>query len=87
MVVLGILCLVGAVTRIVKFVPATSLAGFLFIIGLFSTFVPNMTRAMAAGSGEASIAMLVTAISKNPFLGLAAGVIVRYVGPLLGIPV
>jgi len=85
MVILGVLCFVGAVTRLVKYVPAASLAGFLFIIGLFSTFIPNMNLAMAAGSGQAGVAMLVTAISKNPFLGLAAGVGVRYIGHMFGV--
>jgi AGZA family xanthine/uracil permease-like MFS transporter len=85
MVILGIMCLIGVMTKIVKFVPPASLAGFLLVIGLFSTFVPNMTRAMNAGSGEAAVAMCVTAISKNPFLGLIAGVLVRYIGGLFGL--
>jgi AGZA family xanthine/uracil permease-like MFS transporter len=81
-------------------VPAQSLAGFLFIIGFFSTFRPNLVNAFntalvseeltatlhVSNTSQAIAAVAITAITKNPFLGLASGVIVRYIGAAIGIP-
>ncbi|MCL1845559.1 MAG: xanthine/uracil permease [Defluviitaleaceae bacterium] len=89
-----ILLLLGLMTKAVKYVPVQAIAGFLFIIGFFSTFVPNLRNvfflAQPAGGGlreftsleivQSATAMAVTALTKNPFLGLVAGVAVRYVG-------
>jgi len=100
MALLGFLCLFGLINKLVKYVPAQSLAGFLFIIGFFSTFRPNLVNAFntalvseevtatlhASNTSQAVAAVAITAITKNPFLGLAAGVIVRYIGAAIGIP-
>jgi len=86
MVVLGVLLILGLVIKICKYIPYESIAGFLVVIGLFSTFIPNVTGAFATGySGQAAVAMAVTAITKNPFFGLLAGVLVRYIGGFFGI--
>ena len=86
MLLCAVLLFLGLMTRAVKYVPVQAIAGFLFIIGFFSTFVPNLTRAFATGyTAQASAAMAVTAITKNPFLGLAAGIAVRYAGVYFGI--
>ncbi|MCL2223831.1 MAG: xanthine/uracil permease [Defluviitaleaceae bacterium] len=81
-----ILLLLGLMTKAVKYVPVQAIAGFLFIIGFFSTFVPNLRNVFMLEGGtshnmvEAATAMAVTALTKNPFLGLVAGVAVRYIG-------
>lgn len=88
-----ILLLLGLMTKAVKYVPVQAIAGFLFIIGFFSTFVPNLRNLFflpgPAGTMrdfssqeivQAATAMAVTALTKNPFLGLVAGVAVRYIG-------
>ncbi|MCL2279551.1 MAG: xanthine/uracil permease [Oscillospiraceae bacterium] len=96
MLVLGFLCLFGLINKLVKFVPVQSLAGFLFIIGFFSTLVPQLRNVIQGGTppphaatgyaleAEAIVsgitAMTVTAITKNPFLGLISGVAMRYIG-------
>ena len=86
MLLCAVLLFLGLMTRAIKYVPVQAIAGFLFIIGFFSTFVPNLTRAFDTGyTAQASAAMAVTAITKNPFLGLVAGVAVRYVGVQFGI--
>ena len=86
MLLCAVLLLLGFMTRAIKYVPVQAIAGFLFIIGFISTFVPNLTRAFATGyTAQASAAMAVTAVTKNPFLGLAAGVTVRYAGVYFGI--
>jgi len=81
-----ILLLLGLMTKAVKYVPVQAIAGFLFIIGFFSTFVPNLRNVFMIEGGtshnmvEAASAMAVTALTKNPFLGLVAGIGVRYIG-------
>jgi len=86
MLLCALLLLLGLMTKAVKYIPVQSIAGFLFIIGFFSTFIPNLRNAFATGNtAEASIAMAVTALTKNPFLGLASGIGVRYIGAYFGI--
>jgi AGZA family xanthine/uracil permease-like MFS transporter len=101
MLLCGLLLLLGLMTKAVRFIPVQSIAGFLFIIGFFSTFVPNLGRAIglagpmplravevaeAAGrTPEAFAALAVTALTKNPFLGLVAGVVVRYTAQYIGL--
>ena len=86
MFVTGILILVGLVGRLGKYLPSQSIAGFLFIIGLLYTFIPNLN---AVTSNEKSvcgyIALGITAWSKNPFLGMVVGVLVRYYGSYVGL--
>lgn len=86
MLVTGLLILLGLVSRLGKYLPAQSISGFLFIIGLVITFVPNLsTVASSDGSISGFIALGVTAWSKNPFLGMVAGVLVRYFGSFVGL--
>jgi len=86
MAVLGALLILGLVVKICKYIPYESIAGFLLVIGLFSTFIPNVTNAFATGyTAQAAIALAVTTFTKNPFFGLLAGVAVRYIGFFFGI--
>jgi len=86
MLLCALLLLLGLMTKAVKYVPVQAIAGFLFIIGFFSTFVPNLGRAFGTGyTAEASAAMALTALTKNPFMGLVAGVLVRYIGSSFGL--
>lgn len=82
MLVTGILILLGVVGRLGKYLPSQSIAGFLFIIGLIVTFVPSL---MAVNGTEDNtvggyVALGVTALTKNPFLGMLTGTLVRYIG-------
>ena len=82
----GIILLLGLMTKIAKFIPVESIAGFLFVIGFFPTFIPNVTNAFATGyPSEAGAAMAVTVLTKNPFFGLTAGIAVRYLGQFVGL--
>lgn len=86
MFVMGILILTGLVGRLGKYLPAQSIAGFLLVIGFALTFAPNL--AAVSGSDHPMsgyIAMGVTAWSKNPFLGMVVGVLVRYFGAYVGL--
>ena len=101
MLLCALLLFLGLMTKAVKYIPVQAIAGFLFIIGFFSTFVPNLRNSLgisanpalqveyigaAAGRApEALAALAITALTKNPFLGLVAGVLVRYVGSYFGL--
>ncbi|MCL1995115.1 MAG: hypothetical protein FWG63_02825, partial [Defluviitaleaceae bacterium] len=45
----AVLLFLGLMTRATKYIPIQSIAGFLFIIGFFSTFIPNLRNAVMAG--------------------------------------
>ncbi|MCL2200173.1 MAG: xanthine/uracil permease [Defluviitaleaceae bacterium] len=89
-VVMMLLCMVllllGLMTKAVKYVPVQAIAGFLFIIGFFSTFIVQIRNVFMLPEGtsqdlvQAAVAMAITALTKNPFLGLVAGIAVRYIG-------
>ena len=86
MLVTGILILTGLISRLGKYLPAQSISGFLFVIGLIMTFAPNLTTvAQSDGSMSGFIALGVTAWSKNPFLGMVAGILVKYLGSYVGL--
>ena len=86
MLLLGALLILGTVIKICKYIPMESIAGFLLVIGMFSTFLPNIANAFATGNtSQASVAMGVTMITKNPFIGMVCGILVRYFGTFFGI--
>ncbi|MCL2402426.1 MAG: xanthine/uracil permease, partial [Oscillospiraceae bacterium] len=86
MLLCALLLLLGLMTKAVKYIPVQAVAGFLFIIGFFSTFVPNLSSSFVPGyTAQASASLAVTAITKNPFFGLVAGVAVRYIGSYFGL--
>jgi len=88
MLLCALLLLLGLMTKAVKYVPVQAIAGFLFIIGFFSTFVPQLRNVFLMNGGspapqdtaQAATALAVTALTKNPFFGLVAGILVRYIG-------
>ena len=86
MLVTGILVLLGLVSRLGRYLPSQSISGFLFIIGLLMTFAPNLSTVTTCDNSMSGyIALGVTAWSKNPFLGMVAGILVRYLGAYIGL--
>lgn len=79
MVVVGVILLTGLLPKIGNYVPASSIAGFLFVLGLFKTFVLDAPAALAVNPAVGGTALVVTAIS-NPFLGMVAGILARILG-------
>lgn len=79
MVVIGVILLAGLLPKISKYVPASSIAGFLFVLGIFKTVALDAPAAFATNAAVGGTAMVVTAVT-NPFLGMVAGVIVRFLG-------
>ncbi|MCL2365819.1 MAG: xanthine/uracil permease [Oscillospiraceae bacterium] len=100
MLLCALLLLLGLMTKAVKYIPVQAIAGFLFIIGFFSTFRPNLVNAFntalvadgvtttlhVGNTTQAAVALALTALTKNPFIGLVAGILVRYIGPSFGLP-
>jgi AGZA family xanthine/uracil permease-like MFS transporter len=86
MIISAVLILTGLMTKIGKFVPAQSIAGFLLIIGFALTLVPNMLLVSYSDTpAEGVIAASITILTKNAFLGILAGIIYKTLGSLLWI--
>ncbi|MDR2177583.1 MAG: hypothetical protein LBP20_06015 [Treponema sp.] len=86
MAVSGALLLTGLMTKIGRYVPSQSIAGFLLIIGFSLTLVPNLKAVAASESPlEGIVAASVTMLTNNAFVGMVAGVIVKITGNLFGL--
>ena len=66
-------------SEIGKFVPSSSIAGFLFVLGIFKTVVLDAPSAFAVNAAVGGTTMVVTAVT-NPFLGMLAGVAAKLLG-------
>ena len=79
MVVIGVILIMGVLPKISKYVPASSIAGFLFVLGIFKTVALDAPAALAANAAVGGSTLVVTAVT-NPFLGMVAGIVVRMLG-------
>lgn len=79
MIVIGVILLSGLLPKIGKFVPSGSIAGFLFVLGVFKTVALDAPGALATAPAVGGVTMVVTAVT-NPFLGMIAGIIARVLG-------
>lgn len=79
MLVIGVILLSGLLPKIGRFVPSGSIAGFLFVLGVFKTVALDAPGALATNPAVGGVTMVVTAVT-NPFLGMVAGVIARVLG-------
>ena len=77
MVVIGVILLLKLLPKIGKYVPASSIAGFLFVLGIFKTVVLDAPSALATNAAVGGTTMVVTAVT-NPFLGMLAGVAAKF---------
>ena len=79
MVVIGVILLTGLLPKIGRYVPSSSIAGFLFVLGVFKTVCLDAPTALATAPAVGGLTMAVTAIS-NPFFGMLAGIAARLLG-------
>jgi len=86
MVLSGVLIITGLMSKIARYVPAESIAGFLLVIGFVLTLIPNLILVSNSDNPiEGFVAASVTILTKNAFLGVVAGVLVKITGSLGGI--
>ena len=86
LVTLGVLLIIGVVTKISKYMPTQSIAGFLIVIGLFATFLPQIRNdGFASDIPVAGVTMAVTKLTNNPFVGILAGLATRAIGSWVGL--
>jgi AGZA family xanthine/uracil permease-like MFS transporter len=86
MIVLGALCFTGVLGRLGKYIPAESIAGFLAIIAVKLTLVSNLAALGSIPNAEIGVvSFAITALTKNPFIGLVAGIIALYTKGLFGL--
>lgn len=86
MLLSAIMLLSGLILHIAKYVPAQSIAGFLLIIGFSSTMIPNLNAIVSSKTPlEGIVAVSITMITKNAFLGILAGICVKLTGSLMGV--
>jgi len=86
MLVCGVLLFTGVIGKLGKYIPSASISGFLVVIGFFLTFVPNLNAVVSTGKPAAGIVALgVTALTQNAFIGVVVGTIVHVTGGLFGL--
>lgn len=83
MIIMAIILFVGWLPKIGKYVPSSSIAGFLFVLGIFVTFPENATTALHGNEQTvAAITMLITGLV-DPFTGLVSGGILKVILALI----
>ncbi|OFH97978.1 hypothetical protein CLOACE_22880 [Clostridium acetireducens DSM 10703] len=81
MLLMAVILIAGLLPKIGKYIPAESICGFLFVLGVIVTVPVNAATALASdGQLIGGVTMAVTAIS-DPFLGMIAGLLVRFFMP------
>lgn len=85
-IILSILFMVVLFAKVVpkaaKYLTTECIAGFLIIVGAISVFSINAASALEISPAIAGVTMVITATS-DPFIGMIAGLLVRY-GMMLG---
>ncbi|WP_018664648.1 guanine permease [Heyndrickxia acidiproducens] len=88
MVILAAILLLKLLPKIGKFVPSSSIAGFLFVLGTIVTLPGNAAAALTAdGAGSpfiGGITMVITAFS-DPFFGMLAGIVMKFLLGIFGV--
>lgn len=83
MLIMAIILFAGWLPKIGKYVPSSSIAGFLFVLGMFVTFPENAATALAGNEQIiAATTMIITALV-DPFVGLLSGGLLKMLLPLL----
>lgn len=84
MTIMALLLFFGVLPKLGKFVPMESISGFLFVLGAIVTTPINFAAGAAVDPMTTGITMIVSFFS-DPFFGMVAGVIVKFILPLLGV--
>ncbi|MFZ5436787.1 MAG: NCS2 family permease [Bacillota bacterium] len=84
MLIMTVILAVRLLPVLAKYVPSQSIAGFLFVLGAIVAFPINMSLAVQADPVLGGAVTVVTAAT-DPFIGLVAGVIIRFLFSVAGI--
>ena len=76
----GVLLILGVLPRIARHIPLTAISGVLFLLGAGIAIPENISYVIADGDPiSGSVSLVVTAATMDPFLGMLAGVVVRFI--------
>ncbi|MEW6523674.1 MAG: NCS2 family permease [Bacillota bacterium] len=84
MAIMAVILASRLLPTLAKFVPSESIAGFLFVLGAIVVFPININFAVQANPILGGVVTVVTAAT-DPFIGLVAGVVVRFLFGAAGI--
>lgn len=84
MTLMALLLFFGILPKLGKFVPMESIAGFLFVLGAVVTTPANFSTGSAIDPMTTGITMIVSYFF-DPFFGMLAGIVVKFLLPLLGV--
>ena len=83
MVIMGVLLIFGFLPRLARFVPMASIAGFLFLLGAIIAIPENIGGVITeTDSISGPVTLAVTAATFDPFMGMLAGIGVRFLAGL-----
>lgn len=85
MLMMAIILFAGWLPKIGKYVPSASIAGFLLILGAVVTFPDNAATALQSTDRMAAAITLVVTAIVDPFSGLLAGALLKFVLPFIGL--
>ncbi len=87
MAIMGGLLLFGVIPKLAQFIPPAAISGFLIMLGSLVVLPDNIPMIVTdADPVSGPVTAAVTAGTFNPFIGMVAGVIVRFIyGPLIGL--
>ena len=76
----GILLIFGVLPRIARHVPLTAIAGILFLLGAGIAIPENISYVISdTDMVSGPVTLVVTAATMDPFMGMVAGVITRFI--------
>jgi AGZA family xanthine/uracil permease-like MFS transporter len=85
MAMMAVILFFGWLPKIGKYVPASSIAGFLLVLGALVIFPGDAATALAGKESMIGGVTLIATVLFDPFVGLATGAVLKFVLPLIGL--
>ena len=76
-VIVAAIFLTRTISKLAKYVPAETISGFLFTLGVFAVFAQDAPAALAEDPVVGACVIIVTSFS-DPFIGMVSGIILKY---------
>lgn len=84
MLIMGVILLLGLLHKMAKYVPIQAVAGFLLLLGAGLAVPDNIGGVVTAQDAfSGPVTAIVTAATFDPFLGMVAGIVIRFLAGLL----